>query len=135
VWLLDDLGPVPFCGEARDDHKPSDCPPWCVADHRTPFDREHDGELYGVPLDAHPYQVRVASGEWETERMPVLVSLSQLRPDRELYISLVGQSGTPEAVSHLTAHEADQLAEILHKLAATLRGARHDLVTAKEDAR
>ena len=52
----------------------------------------------------------------------MLASICQETAARPAYIDLVGQSGTPEAVSHLTAHEADELAEILHKLAATLRG-------------
>lgn len=133
VWLTDDQGPVPFCGDMHPAQRRADCPPWCVEEHHAPFDKEHASKIYGVELDAHPYQVQCPGGKWETWRHSILAAVAKDSADMPAYIEMTGQND--QAVSRMTAGEADQLAGILRRLAATLRGARHDLVTAQEDAR
>lgn len=120
VLLLDDLGPTPYCGEFEDNaHKPVDCPPWCTAEHSLPFDQVHYGQDHSIELDAHPYVQRVASGEWEHHRSRIAVGITKDPGAKPAYISMVGYDD--QTAGHLTAYEADQLADILHELAATLR--------------
>jgi hypothetical protein len=63
--------------------------------------------------------VRVASGEWESCRHSILAGITKGSADKPAHIKVVGQND--EGISRLTADEADELAEVLHKLAATMR--------------
>jgi hypothetical protein len=90
------------------------------------FDRVHYGDMHGVELDAHPYYLVQIRGEWEHCRHSILAGIIKDSADRPAYIEITGQDDEP--TSRLTGYEADQLAETLHALAATLRGedkARH----------
>lgn len=106
-------------------HTRAGCPSWCVDDHTSPVsDNEHISEIYDVELAAHPYTVRVTSGQDVTYHASMLASI--LIDDGEPpYISVTGHDDRPG--SRLTADEANQLADALHTLAATLRGAHPKL--------
>ena len=104
-----------MAGEA---HKPADCPSWCdEGRHQLPFDRRHDGENHEVELDAHPHQYLV-NGEWRTWRQPLLVGLTKEPGSKPAYIEIIGVD--EKLAGRLTAYEAEQLADILRELAATL---------------
>ena len=110
---------MPFCGVAGEAHKPADCPSWCAEDHHhLPFDRSHDGENHEVELDAHPYQDLV-NGEWRTWRQPLVVGLTKEPSSKPAYIEIIGVD--EKLAGRLTAYEAEQLADILRRLAAILR--------------
>ena len=116
VVFTEDLGPVPSCG-TKEVHRPPDCPPWCIQDHRLPHDRTHMSESQQVSLDASPWE-RV-DGTWEAALQPLLVGLTR-RPDgKPTYIDIIGTDS--QLAAQLTAYEADKLAEILRNFAATLR--------------
>lgn len=118
VILVDNLGPVPFCGMPSDDHNPRDCPPWCIQEQEFPFDRDHMGESDEVLLDAHPWQ-HVVDGQWVTEFQSLLVSQRKESGVKSTCIEIVGVDD--KLAGLLTAYEADQLCEILQELATTLR--------------
>lgn len=118
VFLCADLGPVPFCGTAGDDHKPSDCPPWCIQDHEFPFDRRHMSESRQVKLDAYPWQ-HVVGERWLTEFQALLIGLTKEPGAKPAYIEIIGVND--KLAGCLTAYEAEQLAGILQELATTLR--------------
>ncbi|MFB9834789.1 DUF6907 domain-containing protein [Actinoallomurus acaciae] len=120
VLLFNDLGPTPSCGTFEEGrHRPAGCPSWCVAEHSRPWDGEHGGEIHEVELAYHPYVVTVLSGEEKTYLAPILASILTDSADGEPYISLVNHDGC--ASDRLTSDEADQLADILQELAATMR--------------
>lgn len=100
------------------DHARPDCPAWCTEDHTLPDDGAHGGEIYGVELAAHPYTVTRAEGP-ATYNATMLASLSTDSGDGAPYIALV--SHDDKTAGHLTADEAEQLAAMLHTLAATMR--------------
>ncbi|MEV5704776.1 hypothetical protein [Actinoallomurus sp. NPDC052274] len=98
------------------------CPSWCVDDHDSPLSHhEHISEIYGVALTAHPYTVSVASGQPETYHAPILAAIN-IDDDEPSYIAVIGHDD--KSRSRLTAEEADQLANVLHTLAATVRTAQ-----------
>jgi hypothetical protein len=98
------------------------CPIWCVDDHASALDdNEHMSEIYGVELAAHPYTVSVTSGERETHHAAMLASIT-IDDGEPPFIAVTGHDDKPG--SRLTPDEADQLADTLHTLAATLRGAQ-----------
>ncbi|MFI0354274.1 DUF6907 domain-containing protein [Actinomadura sp. 9N407] len=100
---------------------PSECPSWCIEDHTSPQgDDEHIGKIYGVALAAYPYTVSTASGD-ETYHSSILASIYTDK-GKPPHISLTGHDGKPG--SHLTPDEADQIADMLHTLAATVRNAQ-----------
>lgn len=121
VLLTDDLGPVPSCG-MDEAHRPPDCPPWCVQDHQLPHDRRHASQSHAVPLDSCPWQEHVG-GKWQTRRQPLLAGLAKEPNGKPPYIEIIGADD--QLAGRLTAYEAEQLAEILQNLAATLRGESH----------
>lgn len=119
VLLYDDLGPVANCRTAEvGRHRPADCPPWCTAEHSAAFDLPHHGETFNVNLDAHPWQDAI-NGEWETFLQPIMAGITKERDGKPAYIDLVGVDD--KLAGHLTAHEAERLADILRDLAATMR--------------
>lgn len=119
VLFFDDLGPVASCGPYSDStHRGTDCPSWCVEKHWTPFDQLHSGRTVNIELDHHVEQERMR-GEWETFRLPLLVGLTKEPNSKPAYIEIIGVED--QLAGRLTAHEADQLADTLHALAATLR--------------
>jgi len=125
VVLTEDLGPVPSCG-TDEAHRPPDCPPWCVQDHRLPHDRRHASESHAVPLDGCPWQERVG-GKWQTRFQSLLAGLAKEPNGKPSYIEIIGADD--QLAGHLTAHEAEQLADILRNLAATLRDESHPTPT------
>lgn len=62
---------------------------------------------------------RNASTEPETILQPLLVGLTKKPSSKPAYVEIVGTDG--QLAAQLTAYEAEQLAEILRDLAATLR--------------
>lgn len=83
-------------------------------------DDGHISEIHGVTLAAHPYTVKV-SGENKTCHAAMLANIT-IDDGEPPYISVTGHDDKP--YSHLSADEADQLADILHTLAATIRSAQ-----------
>ena len=118
VVFTEDLGPVPSCGTDDKAHRPPDCPSWCAQDHDVPYDRMHQSESRLVPLDACPWQECIG-GKWQTILQPLLVGLVKEPGAKPACIEIVGTDD--QLAAHLTAPEAEQLAEILRELAATLR--------------
>lgn len=118
VAIIEGLGPVPSCGTADEAHRPPDCPPWCVQDHDLSYELRHEGEAHAVRLDAHVWQQRIG-GEWRTCFPPLIVCLAKEPGSKPAHIEIVGSYDLH--AKRLTAYEAEQLAETLTGLAATLR--------------
>lgn len=96
------------------------CPAWCVEDHATPAGgNEHVGETYGVELAAHSITVPDLNGGRGTYPLEILLTI-EVDDGRPPHIALIGHDD--ETAGHLTADEADRLADLLRTLAATLRG-------------
>jgi hypothetical protein len=118
VLLYEDLGPVPWCGTKADNHRFSDCPPWCTGEHSLPLDLRHQGESHVVPLDDCPQHERI-DGQWQTWFLPLLIGITKEFGPKPAYIELIGTDD--QLAGRLNAYEAEQTAEILLELAATLR--------------
>lgn len=92
------------------------CPvSWCYDPHTIPADTLHYGEIHGVELTHHPYQVAGA-----THLQSVFAALLQEPGDAEPSISLSGRDDASENL--LTLDEAQGLARMLVRLVATGRG-------------
>ncbi|MGH3377150.1 MAG: DUF6907 domain-containing protein [Actinoallomurus sp.] len=98
----------------------SDCPAWCLEEHPSPTGGdEHIGEIHGVELAAHSVTVPNPNGIWGTYPLEILLTI-ETNDGKSPHIALIGHDD--ETAGNLTADEADQLAEVLHTLAAALRG-------------
>lgn len=120
VAIIEGVGPVPSCGRADKAHRPSDCPPWCVQDHDLSYELRHEGDAQVIRLDSHLWQRRIA-GEWQTCFLPILVGLVKEPGGRPACIEINGVKADDQLAGRLTVYEAEQLAEVLRELAATLR--------------
>ena len=103
-----------------DDHiRLPGCPAWCVDEHRIPTDdNEHISETHGVELAAHSVTVPDLNGVWGTYPLEILVTI-EINDGKPPHIALIGHDD--EIAGKLPPGEADQLADVLRTLAATVR--------------